>query len=195
MTAGSAAATISGMALELDLRERGRGTRGILVALTVGATLLACAGTASAQTGDDGSSVDQYVEDVPTAGGSTHPGVGGSHQSTLPPSVGTQIDANGGSDAATLRDLATKSDYGGQTVTKKKQKAAAGPVTGTPGRGESISSADPEANGSAGDALSSAVSAVQGGEAARLVGLLVVVFLISVTTLTAAGLRQRRRAQ
>ena len=171
-------------------RERSRGTRRILVALTVGATLLASAGSAYAQTGGDGSSVDQYVEDVPTASGSVHPGVGSSHQTKLPPSIGSQISSQGGSDAGTLRALATKSEYGGQP-----KKGSSGPLVGTPGRGESIAGANAEADGSAADALSSAVSAVQGGEAARLVGLLIVLFCISVATLTAAGLRQRRRAQ
>jgi hypothetical protein len=172
-------------------RERSRGTRRILVALTVGATLLASAGSAYAQTGGDGSSVDQYVEDVPTASGSVHPGVGSSHQTKLPSSIGSQISSQGGADAGTLRALATKSEYGGQPT----KKGSSDPLVGTPGRGESIAGANAESDGSAGDALSSAVSAVQGGEAARLVGLLIVLFCISVATLTAAGLRQRRRAQ
>ncbi len=176
------------------LRERPRGARKALIALSVAATLLATAGSAYAQTGGDGSGVDQYVEDVPSASGPAHPGVGSSHQTKLPPSVASQINSQGGSDSSTLRDLATSSDYGGQPV-KKKNAAAAGPIVGTPGRGESIAGANAESDTSASDALGSAVSAVSGGEAARLVGLLVVLFLISVATLTSAGLRQRRRAQ
>jgi hypothetical protein len=166
------------MALGVDsiLRERFRRTRWILVALSVGASLLASAGGAYAQTGDGGSSVDQYVEDVPSAGGKVHPGVGSPHTTTLPSSLGNQISSQGASDASTLRDLMTKSDYGGM-----------------PASGESSSSIDPEADVYASSALSSAVSSVQGGEAGRLVGLLIVLFAISLATLTAVGLRERRR--
>jgi hypothetical protein len=164
-----------------------------LLSLAVAATLLATAGGAYAQTGDDGSGVDQYVEQPPSASGNTH---GSGPSTSLPTDVKSEISSQGGSDASALETIVTNPAYGGAGAKKKKAaKGAAGPTVGTPGRGESVSGADPEGDVSATGALSSAVSAVNGGEAARLVGLLVVLFLISVATLTSAGLRQRRRAQ
>ena len=164
-----------------------------LLSLAVAGTLLATAGGAYAQTGDDRSGVDQYVEQPPSASGNTHSTGGG--PATLPPNVTNDISSQGGSDASALATIVTDPAYGGPGAKKKEAKSASGPTVGMPGRGESVSSADPEGDVSATGALSSAVSAVNGGEAARLVGMLIVLFLISVATLTSAGLRQRRRAQ
>ena len=166
--------------------------RSALLALTVAASLLATAGGAYAQTGDDGSAVDQYVEQPPSAAGNSH-GSGGS--TTLPPA-----QTGGGGGTSALETIVTNPAYGGVVVEKKKKQhakngAGGGPTVGTPGRGESIPNAGAQGDVSASDALSSAVSAVDGGEAARLVGLLIVLFLISVATLTSAGIRQKRRAQ
>jgi hypothetical protein len=61
--------------------------------------------------------VDQYIEEVPTAGGSTpsgrgeeEPAAGGS--AALPPSVLAEIESQAGSDAAKLNDIATSVAYG-----------------------------------------------------------------------------------
>jgi hypothetical protein len=166
--------------------------RSALLALTVAASLLATAGGAYAQTGDDGSAVDQYVEQPPSASGNTH-------SSGTPATPPTQSGSAGGGGTSALETIVTNPAYGGVVVDKKKKHgkngASGGPTVGTPGRGESIPSAGAQGDVSASDALSSAVSAVDGGEAARLVGLLVVLFLISVATLTSAGIRQKRRAQ
>jgi hypothetical protein len=153
------------------------------VAAIFGATLLACSG-AYAQTSGG---VDQYVEDVPSAGGTTHPGKGKPKKDTIKPSVETQIEEQGGSDAPVLTEVATSSDYGAGP----KLKPAAPKMTVREGE---ISKADPEADVSNGAIAASAVSAVSGAETARLAGFLVILFVISVATLTAAALRQRRRA-
>ncbi len=164
-------------------RKRHRGRRGLLVlAAVIGATLLAGTGQAYAQTPPDSGGVDQYVEDVPTAGGSTVPGKGKDKDETIAPSVATQIDEQGGADAPLLTEIATSSDYG------------AGPKFGPKTANEDVSSAAPEADVSSTAAAASAVSAVQGAGMARLAGFLFVLFGISIATLVAATLRQRRAA-
>jgi hypothetical protein len=170
-------------------RRTGRGGRRRLaaVAAVLGATLLACSAPAYAQTPPDSGAVDQYVEDVPTAGGSTHPGKNPGKKDTIKPSVAAQIDSQGGSDAPVLTEVATSSDYGAGP------KLPDAPKPGV--RDGEISNAAPEADVSSSALASSAVSAVQGAETARLVGFLVVLFGISVATLTAAALRQRRPTQ
>ena len=169
-----------------------RGGRGLLVLAAVfGATLLAGSGQAFAQTeppppppGGSGG-VDQYVEDVPTAGGSHVPGKGPTKPAPIKPSVQTQIVEQGGADAPALTKIATSPDYGaGQKLTPKQ--------TVKPGaRGEDVSSAS-SGDVSSTAAAASAVSAVQGTGIARLVGFLLVLFGISVATLTAASRRQQR---
>ena len=104
---------------------------------------------------------------------------------TIKPSVETQIEEQGGSDAPVLTEVATSSDYGAGP------KLPAAPKM-TVREGE-ISQAAPEADVSNGAVAASAVSAVSGAETARLVGFLLVLFGITVATLTAAALRQRPR--
>lgn len=166
-------------------RKRHRGRRGLLVlAAVVGATLLGGSGQAYAQTTPpDSGGVDQYVEDVPTAGGSHVPGKGPGKHETIKPSVATQIDELGGVDAPVLTEVATSSDYG------------AGPKTAKPGaRGEDVSAAAAIADVSSRATAASAVSAVQGAGTTRLAGFLLLLFGISVATVIAAALRQRRAA-
>ena len=174
-------------------RKGHRGGRGLFVLAAVfGATLLAGSGQAYAQTEPpppppppSSGGVDQYVEDVPTAGGSHVPGKGPNKPAPIKPSVQTQIVEQGGVDAPALTKIATSPDYGaGQKLTPKQ--------TVKPGaRGEDVSSAS-SGDVSSTAAASSAVSAVQGTGIARLVGFLLVLFGISVATLTAAARRQQR---
>jgi hypothetical protein len=172
-------------------RKGHRGGRGLLVLAAVfGATLLAGSGQAYAQTeppppppGGSGG-VDQYVEDVPTAGGSHVPGKGPTRPAPIKPSVQTQIVAQGGVDAPALTKIATSPDYGaGEKLTPQTVKPGA--------RGEDVSSAS-SGDVSSTAAAASAMSAVQGTGIARLVGFLLVLFGISVATLTAAATRQQR---
>jgi hypothetical protein len=158
-------------------RKRHRGRRGLLaLAFVVGATLLAGTGQAYAQTTPDSGAVDQYVEDVPTAGGSTVPSTGAGEDEAIQPSVATQINQQGGTDAPALTKVASSSKYGAGAF------------------GEDVSGAAPEADLSSTAAAASAVSAVQGAGTARLAGFLFVLFGISIATLVAATLRQRRAA-
>jgi hypothetical protein len=157
------------------------------IGVTLVVTLIACAGPASAQT-PPSSAVDQYVEDQPTSEGSvptTGSGGGGSPPQTtgLDHKTSAAITRQGGEDTPVLKALATDARYGApQDKLKTTRKA----------REVGLSRGGSDA--SPGEAVSAAVSAVQGGEAGRLIGLLVVLFVISVMTLGAAALRQKRRA-
>lgn len=168
------------------------GKRRVFVSLTLLLTLLAWPGGAQAQPACDASAVDQYVECIPTSGGDdASAGSGGKpRQTPLPPGVATQVQSEGGSDAPLLQSLATDSRFGAP-----QKKLASG--NGLNGKAridkEQLVKADPQADVSASEALSAAVSAVQGGDAARLVGLLVALLLVSVATLSAAAVRQKRR--
>jgi hypothetical protein len=184
---------------------RGRGRRVRRLAVVTIGVLVACstwAGQAYAQTPDGTSAVDQYVEDVPTSSGSTIPGKNKPKKNSLPPSVSNQIERQGGSDAAILREVASSPDYGAPAATPPKAKKKAGAKaaakgdaarTNRPAREEGGGIPAPS-DSSASEAVSAAVSAAQGGDAARLVGLLIALFVISLAALTAAGLRHRRRA-
>jgi cobalamin biosynthesis Mg chelatase CobN len=181
--------------LELKTRGRTRARRSALTVLALMA-LLAWAGQAYAQTPSDASAVDQYVEDVPTSQGSTRPGQGKSTKTTIAPSVSSQIDAEGGSDADLLREVASSSDYGAPQKAKPRK---AKPKAKADGPKRSIRTDDgapvagPE-DPSAGEAISAAASAVQGGDASRLVALLIALFVITLAALAAAGIRQKRRS-
>ena len=159
-----------------------------LVGLAVCVSVLAFAGPVAAQAPP--SAIDQYVEDPPNAGGMTPNGnrPGGGTRN-LPPGVVAQIQKLGGSDAALLTQIATSPAYGAPTSALNGQKGAA--AAGRP-FGE-VAGADPRADVSAGDSLAAAASAVQGGDAARLVVLLFVLAAITLGALATAALRQRRR--
>ncbi len=151
------------------------------VAAVFGATLLACSG-AYAQTSGG---VDQYVEDVPSAGGTTHPGKGKPKKDTIKPSVETQIEEQGGSDAPVLTEVATSSDYGAGP--KLAGRAEARPCATARSR---TPIPRPTCRARRDRRLGRERGA--GAETARLAGFLIVLFGISVATLTAAVLRQRR---
>jgi hypothetical protein len=181
------------------LRGDGRGRalrgwkRGFLVGLTVVGTLLALTGQASAQSPCGVSAVDQYVECIPTGDGRNSSGANQSGQAPsgpLSPSVDAELQSTGGDDAEVLRQVATSPRYGAPSKPASRESSS------THGRisGEALAAADPDSDTSAGDAVSAAVSAVQGGDAARLVGLLVALFIISAVALALSAVRQKRRA-
>jgi hypothetical protein len=157
------------------------------IGVTLAVTLIAWPGPASAQT-PPSSAVDQYVEDQPTSEGSvptTGSGGGGSPPRTtqLDRDTSAAITRHGGTDAPVLKALATDSRYGApQDRLKTTHKVRDAGLS----RGGFDSSP--------GEAVSAAASAVQGGDAGRLIGLLVALLVISVMTLGAAALRQKRRA-
>ena len=180
-----------------------RARRRAAIALGVLLAFTTWAGQAYAQTPDGPSAVDQYVEDVPTSGGATAPGKNKPKINSLPPSVSNQIDQQGGSDAAILREVATSPDYGAPAAAtgKKAGTKANGKRNGketaagvTRGKAADAREIPAPADSSPSEAVSAAVSAVQGGDAGRLVGLLIALFVISIAALAAAGLRSRRRA-
>lgn len=167
-----------------------------MVAAAAVSTLLALPGTALAQTTDDPSAVDQYVEDVPTGGGSSVPGSGKPKKTNLPPGVTAQIADQGGSDAELLNTVASSSDYGApQKTLKRKTERSGYTISGAQmeRREGDGGSASPEGDVSAASAVSSAVAA-DGAGAARLIGLLVLLFAVSLGALAFSALRHRRRS-
>ena len=172
--------------------------RHVLVLAAVLASVLAAPTGAYAQAACEASAVDQYVECIPTSDGANGNnqgagggGGGGGGGTTLTPSLATQIEAKGGDDAEILKQVAGSRRYGAPT--NKLSLPGAG-ASGKMRIGkEQLVQADPQADVSAGEALSAAVSAVQGGDAGRLIGLLAALFFVSVATLAAAAVRQKRR--
>ena len=156
---------------------RGRGKiRHTLVTAVAGAAL-AMPGTAFAQTGG---LIDQYIEDVPTSGGTHHAGTGsggtGSTGSSaavtpasLPSDVTTKLEDKGGKDSEILQEIATSPRYGAPPAT-------AGVVLTT------TSSPDP---------LSAAVGAVTDGGDGRMVGLFVALLAVTAVSLGFAAARRR----
>jgi hypothetical protein len=163
--------------------------RGFLVTVTLLVTLLALAGQASAQSGCGVSAVDQYVECIPTGDGENSSGASAPTSGSLPPPIAAQIQSAGGEDAEVLEQVATSSRYGAPTKRAAKSSSTHGRISG-----ETRAGAGPASDVWAGEAASAAVSAVQGGDAGRVVGLLVGLFLISAAALTVAAVRQKRRA-
>ena len=160
------------------------GRRALVLAASVAATLLAAPGLAHAQLPDDPSAVDQYVEDVPAGGGKEYPGTSEPSKTSLPQGVTQQIASEGGSDAPLLTEIATSSAYGAP------QKRL-----GRPGSGPSPADGDPAAGGDgepSSGVLSTAVTAVEGGDSKRLLGLMLALLAISVATVVAVAARHRR---
>jgi hypothetical protein len=181
-----------GFVLRFSIERGGRRARRtiFLLAAAGAATLLALPGTAAAQTTDIPSAVDQYVEDVPTGGGSSVPGSGGGGNSNLPPGVSAQISEQGGSDASLLGQVATSSNYGAPRVERKNAQNGPTISGGMMERREGGSAAAPGTDVSVASAFSSAITSDEGG---RLVGLLVLLFAVSVGALAVSAARYRRR--
>jgi len=155
---------------------RGRGTiRRTLVAAFATAALV-LPGSAFAQTGG---LIDQYIEDVPTSGGTHHAGSGGTGSTgsssaavtpaSLPSDVKTKLEDRGGKDSEILKEIATSARYGAPP-------AASGAVlTAT----------------SAPDPFSAAIGAVTDGSDGRMVGLFVALLAITAVSLGFAAARRR----
>jgi hypothetical protein len=163
---------------------RGRGKiRRTLVTAIAGAAL-ALPGTAFAQTGG---LIDQYIEDVPTSGGTHHAGTGsggtgstsGGTGSTgfsaavtpasLPSDVTRKLEDKGGKDSEILQEIATSPRYGAPP-------ASSGAIL------TATSSPDP---------FSAAVGAVTDGSDGRMVGLFVALLAITAVSLGFAATRRR----
>jgi hypothetical protein len=134
-------------------------------------------GTAFAQTGG---LIDQYIEDVPTSGGTHHAGTGsggtGSTGSSaavtpasLPSDVKTKLEDRGGKDSEILQEIATSSRYGAPP-------AISGAIL------TATSSPDP---------FSAAVGAVTDGSDGRMVGLFAALLAITAVSLGFSAARRR----
>ena len=195
------------MARGLDVQLEGhflnrRRTAALVVALV---TLLSWSGQASAQSEGDGSAVDEYVEDVPTGGGSMPVGGGGSGNGSNTPGQGgggsgngSSTPGQGGRDVAGFDDLATSPAYGApqeMLPRKKKTKKADAAATPRPPSDRAVARPEGEADDpSAGEALSAVGSAAQGGDGVRLIALLVGLGLVSVAGLAFAAFRHASRS-
>ncbi len=155
------------------------------LALTVVVTVLALAGEAVAQVPDDSSAVDQYVEDVPAAGGSTPVGKDKPKETPLSSGVDQQVEREGGKDATSLRTLATSSRYGAPQMRLKESAEATRSTSAVRNLPEAATDA------SAREAASAAVDA--GGSSGRLLGFLIALFVFSVAAFAAVALQQKRR--
>jgi hypothetical protein len=145
-----------------------------LVTAVAGAAL-ALPGTAFAQTGG---LIDQYIEDVPTSGGTHHAGSGGTGSTgssaavtptSLPSDVKTKLEDSGGKDSEILQEIATSPRYGAPPATSGAILTA-------------TSSPDP---------FSAAVGAVTGGDDGRMVGLFVALLAITAVSLGFSAIRRR----
>jgi hypothetical protein len=158
--------------------------RVLAFAAIVGATLLAGSAPAHAQLPSDPGAVDQYVEDVPTGGGSAHPTADTPTKTSVPGSLQEQINTEGGSDAALLTEVVSSSAYG---APQRPAGGGGGSSAERMERGDTAPSAA-EASG----VVSSAITAVEGGDSRRLLALLGALLAVSVATVVAVGVRQRR---
>ena len=164
--------------------------RVLAFAAIVGATLLATSAPAHAQLSGGPGAVDKYVEDVPTGGGTSHPTADPPSSTPAPSGVQQQIDAQGGSDAPLLTQVVSSSTYGapqGRAVNKGGGGSSAERMERGGALPEAVSSGT-ESSG----VVSSAVTAVEGSDSRRLVGLLLALLAVTAATVVAVGLRQRR---
>jgi len=158
------------------VRDRLRVRQVIAVAATLGALALP-----TAAFGGNGL-IDQYIEDVPTAGGAHHPGAGaggtssgsGTSSPTAPTvslsgSVQTKLDKNGGDDAQLLNKIATSPNYGAPQETSGTVPTSAGSPT----------------------VLSAGVSAITDGSDGRMLGLFVALLAVTAVSLGFAASRRR----
>ena len=168
----------------VQLMRRSVRRRVLAFAAIVGATLLAGSAPAHAQLPSDPGAVDQYVEDVPTGGGSAHPTADTPTKTSVPGSLQEQINTEGGSDAALLTEVVSSSAYG---APQRPAGGGGGSSAERMERGDTAPSAA-EASG----VVSSAITAVEGGDSRRLLALLGALLAVSVATVVAVGVRQRR---
>ena len=168
----------------VELMRRSVRRRVLACAAIVGATLLAGSAPAHAQLPSDPGAVDQYVEDVPTGGGSAHPTADTPTKTSVPGGLQEQINSEGGSDAALLTEVVSSSAYG---APQRPAGGGGGSSAERMERGDTAPSAA-EASG----VVSSAITAVEGGDSRRLLALLGALLAVSVATVVAVGVRQRR---
>lgn len=149
--------------------------------------------------------VCQYVEQVPTAGGSKPTSGGRKSVTPLSRAVKQRLYAKAGKDATLLEQVATSSDYGAPQGTPAKRAApkekkskkdrnseTSGDRSDLDGAAAAAASEDPP---SFGNALSASVDVVADGSNGRLIGLVVVLLAITGFALASAGYRARPARQ
>lgn len=173
----------------VELMRRSVRRRVLAFAAIVGATLLATSAPAHAQLSGGPGAVDQYVEDVPTGGGTSHPTADPPSSTPAPSGVQQQIDAQGGSDAPLLTQVVSSSTYGAPQ--RRAVNKGGGSSAERMERGGELPEAVSSGTESSG-VVSSAVTAVEGSDSRRLLGLLLALLAVTAATVFAVGLRQRR---
>jgi hypothetical protein len=164
--------------------------RRIGVALVV-AGVLALAAPAVAQNPPEEpppgvSSIDQYIEQIPTSRGSRVAGAGNRKGQPLPPQVRRQLREQGGADAAALERLATSPAYGAP------ERPLAGSSEPPRRKSRELVRVPRDDDSSLGGALSAAASA-PGEDGEWRLGVLAIVLLATTAGLGAAAYRRRGR--
>ena len=90
-----------------------------LILVAVLAALLAVPAGAAAETPQDFSAADQYVETIPTPNGPSATKDRKRSRTPLPASVAAKLRSQGGADAAALEQVATASDFGAPQGTER----------------------------------------------------------------------------
>lgn len=161
---------------------------------------------ASAQAMPDISGVDQYVEPLPTGGGNQPAGAGGGSASpgnapsagsgpatSINPAVDAQIAQEGENDAATLSAIASDPRFGAprEPIKNSRARRIRGEESASGETGAGVSRPDV----SLGEAVSSGVGALAGGDGDRGTnGLLVALVAVSLVIGGFAVWRSRRRS-
>jgi hypothetical protein len=138
---------------------------------------------------DPPSSVQQYVEQQPTACGST--ATGNSNKTRkIPKSIERKIDQDGGKDAELLKRVVSNEGYGAPQVkikAKKKSKATKSQSKTTPGQKVILSDSEKRSS----SALSASMGAFTDGSDSRLIGL--IVLMVAIAAIVVASAFRRRR--
>ena len=153
-------------------------------------TLLTLSGQASAQTSDDGSAVDEYVEEVPTSGGSTPVGGTEPTRKPLPTGVSSQLKSEAGEDAEALEEAATSSGFGAPQEKLRKRTGRKDESVGETAT-RPVRDVEPAEEG----AVAAAASAATGGNGTPMIGLLIALAVISGAGLAIAAVRQARASR
>jgi hypothetical protein len=170
------------------------------LAVLAAALLLTAVPAAASAAGDDiGLSVpghqsagDQYVETLPTTRGPRAPGRN-KHAKRLSKDVTRKLQKLGGSDAATLKALATSPALGAPVDSGDAEGKAKGSNGSSNGKGShDRRSGDGKRHGSSAPAVpSAAINAVDGGDAG-LGWLVLAILAITALSLGAVGYQRRR---
>ena len=168
------------------------GAIGGLAALATGSP--ATAGGCSNNIHNGGpSSVQQYVEQLPTSCGSKPSGLG-HHKTTLPKSLKQKIHKEAGKDAALIEKIATEEAYGApqgdqQKATPKTKKSAKHPIRAKHTNkklNKLLSDSEEHAN-----PISAAGGVITDGSDSRLIALVIVMLGIAAVVLATAVHKRR----